>query len=153
MSSRSGIFKIYKGIGAAQFSIIPPRRGEKGFIEKDGAVLVEVAPCQGKDSRGNINALWDQKIKFAISIADMCNLMDTANPKAGRLYHNFNGTSKVLEFVPGEGSYAGTWKLQVQQGKGDALQRVMVPLSDGEYNMIMRLLIGIAAPKIIGWDE
>ena len=43
----NGQYKIYKSLGAAQFKLILPRRNEKGFIQKDGAVLVEVAPGIG----------------------------------------------------------------------------------------------------------
>jgi|14_taG_2_1085336.scaffolds.fasta_scaffold01357_7 hypothetical protein len=150
---RSGVLKIYKNTGAAQFSLIPPQRDEqRGFVQKDGAVLVEVAPCDGKDANGNIKAFWDQKLKFAISIADIASLMDRANPKAGRLYHKFQGNSKSLQFVPGTGQYEGTYMLRVEQGSGDTRQQVAVPLTNGEYELIMRLIIGCAAPKLIGWD-
>jgi hypothetical protein len=148
---RSGVLKIYKSTGAAQFSLIPCRRDDRGFVSKEGAVLVEVAKCSGKSADGNIIADWGNKINFAINIADLCNLMDS-NPKNSRLFHNFKGTSKSLEFQPGEGKYQGTWKLQVGSGSGSDRQQVMVPLSDGEYQMIMRLLIGVAAPKLLGWD-
>lgn len=149
---RSGMLKIYKSTGAAQFSLIPCRRDDRGFVSKEGAILVEVAKCSGKDGQGNILADWGNKINFAINMADLCNLMDEANPKAQRLFHNFKGTSKSLEFQPGEGKYAGTWKLQVASGSGSDRQQIMVPLTDGEYQMIMRLLIGVAAPKLLGWD-
>ena len=151
---RSGVLKIYKNTGAAQFSLIPCRRDEdRGFVTKEGAVLVEVAPCDGKDANGNIKALWDRKLKFAINIADLSNLMDTVNPKASRLFHKFQGNTKSLEFRPGQGKYEGTYMLTVQQGSKPNLETVAVPLTNGEYNMIMRLLIGVAAPKLIGWEQ
>jgi len=149
---RSGVLKIYKSTGAAQFSLIPCRRDDRGYVSKEGAVLVEVAKCSGKSADGNIIADWGNKINFAINIADLCNLMDEANPKAGRLFHNFKGTSKSLEFQPGQGKYAGTFMLQVASGSGGDRKQIAVPLTNGEYQMIMRLLIGVAAPKLLGWD-
>jgi len=149
---RSGVLKIYKKSGAAQFSLIPVKRDEqKGYVTKEGAILVEAAPCNGTDANGNINALWKEKIKFAISIADVAQLMDRTKEKV-RLYHKFNGASKSLEFQQGQGNWAGTYMMQIQEGSGDSTKKVSVPLSNGEYELIMRLLIGAAAPKLIGWD-
>lgn len=150
--SRSGLFKVYKTTGAAQLSLIPPRRDEqRGFVTKDGAVLLEVAPCKGKDANGNIKAFWDQKIKFAISIADIAALMDQTKQPA-RLFHQHGGSNKAVQFVPGTGNYAGTYMLQVQSTQDGDTHKVTVPLTNGEYNLIMRLLVGCAAPKLIGWD-
>lgn len=152
MSSRSGLFKVYKNSGAAQFSLIPPRRDdEKGFVTKDGAVLLEVAPCEGKDADGNIRAFWDRKITFAISIADIASLMDTTKDKI-RLFHQFQGSNKAVEFQAGKDQYAGTYMLIVQSTQDGKTDKVSVPLTNGEYNLIMRLLVGTAAPKILGWD-
>lgn len=150
-NEKSGTLKIYKNTGAAQFSLISCQRDERGFVSKEGAVLVQVAKCSGKDSSGNIIADWQNKISFAINLADICNLMDEYNDKASRLFHNYKGTVKSLEFRPGTGKYEGTYMLQVNQGGRDG-QTVAVPLTNGEYNLIMRLLIGCAAPKLIGWD-
>ena len=149
--SRSGQLKIYKNSGAAQFSLIECRRDDRGFITKEGAVLVEVAKCNGKDSDGNIQANWGDKISFAINTADICNLMDEYNERAHRLFHNYRGTVKSLEFRPGQGKYEGTYMLQVNEGGKDG-KTITVPLTNGEYNMVMRLLIGCAAPKLIGWE-
>ena len=147
--SRSGQLKIYKNTGAAQFSLIPCRRNDKGWVEKEGAVLVEVAKCNGKDGDGNILADWNNKISFAINAADICNLMDEYNTRAGKLFHNYKGIIKSLEFRPGTGKYEGTYMLQVSEGKEKSFA---VPLTNGEYNMVMRLIVGCAAPKLIGWD-
>ena len=145
---RSGVLKIYKSTGAAQLSLIGCRRDERGFVTKEGAVLVEVAKCSGKDANGNIIADWQNKLNFAINASDICNLMDEFNTRGHKLFHKFKGTTKSLQFQPGSEKYPGTYMLQVQVGD----DRVSVPLTNGEYNMIMRLLIGVAAPKLIGWE-
>lgn len=144
----SGIFKIYKNSGAAQFSIKDPTFNEQGYLSREGAVLIQVGKGAGKDKDGNIKIDWDNKIIFAINMADIAKLLDTSDPKAGRLFHEHNGTNKTLELVPGTGQYEGTWKLQVYADK----QSIMVPLTNGEYNLIMRLLVA-AAPRLIGWWE
>lgn len=148
---KSGQYKVYKSTGAAQFSILNPRRNEKGYVEKDGAILVEACPCDGKDENGNINPLWSQKISFAINMTDLASLMDRSNPKAGRLYHNFKGASKTLEFIPGQGKYEGTYMMRIQISDNGDRRQATVPLTNGEYNMIHRLLVG-AAPKLIAWE-
>lgn len=149
--SKSGTLKIYKNTGAAQLSLIGCKRDDRGFVSKEGAVLVEVASCNGKDGDGNILADWQNKISFAINVADLCNLMDEYNDKAHRLFHNYKGTVKSLEFQPGTGKYEGTYMLRVNEGGKDG-KTITVPLTNGEYNMIMRLLIGVAAPVLLGWD-
>lgn len=149
--SRSGQFKVYKNTGAAQFSLIGCRRDERGFVTREGAVLVEVTKCNGKDKDGNILADWGNKISFAINMADICNLMDEYNERAGRLFHNYKGNIKTLEFRPGTGEYEGTYMLQVNEG-GKGGNSVSVPLTNGEYNMIMTLLVRAAAPQLIGWE-
>ena len=146
--NKSGVLKIYKNTGAAQFSLISCRYDERGFVIKEGAVLVEVANCNGKDKSGNILADWTNKLNLAINITDICNLMDEYDVRKHKIYHKFKGVTKSLQFVPGQGKYEGTYMLQVQVEDN----RVTVPLTNGEYNMIMRLLIGVAAPKLIGWE-
>lgn len=147
---RSGQLKIYKTTGAAQFSLLDLRRDENGRVSKEGAVLVEACRCSGKDRNGNIITDWENKISFAIGMADICNLMDE-DPNKGRLFHNYKGSSKSLKFVPGQGKYEGTFMMNLNAGGRDG-QNISVPLTNGEYAMIMTLLVRVAAPKIIGWD-
>jgi hypothetical protein len=146
--SKSGQLKIYKSTGAAQLSLIECRRDDRGFVTKEGAVLVEVAKCNGKDAEGNILADWANKLNFAINISDLCNLMDEYNTKGHRLFHKFRDDTKSLEFKPGSEKFPGTYMLQVQVAKDS----ISVPLTNGEYNMIMNLLMRVAAPQLIGWN-
>jgi hypothetical protein len=143
-----GQFKIYKKSGAAQFSLLDPQVNDKGFLSKEGAVLVELAKGAGTDSDGNIIVDWSKKISFAINMADICNLIDETKTSQ-KLVHNYKGSTKTLEFIPGKDKYEGTFMLSASEGEN----RATVPLTNGEYNMIMRLLVGVAAPRIIGWQN
>ena len=143
---RPGVLKLYKGKGAAAFSLLPPRWDEKGYMSKHGGVLLEVAPGVGRQQWD-----WNQKITFAISIADICNLLD-ADPAKRRIFHEHQDSPKVLEFRPGEGQYAGTYTLNLTEGKGDNRKSLMVPFSNGEYQVLMRLLMQ-TVPLLLGWTE
>ena len=144
-----GTFSIYKKSGAAQFTIIPPRQGENGRIEKNGAVLLETAGGAGDKSYN-----WGEKITFAIGMSDLCNLFN--NPDLPqKLIHQMPGsdTTKTLEFIPGEGKYSGTYmmKLGSKNKNSDSYHNVAVPISNGEYTVLLRLFMA-AAPKLIGWE-
>lgn len=145
---KTGSFNVYKSFGCAQFSLIPPRRNEKGWITNNGAVLVEAAP--GNGDKNNPSWDWNQKITFAIGVADICNLFDTVNPKASRLYHQHEGASKTLQFVPGEGKYEGTFMLNISESKNGDNKKITVPFTNGEYRVVMGLLTK-ATPSLIGW--
>lgn len=145
---RSGNFNIYKSLGAAQFSLIHPSFGAKGFLDKEGAVLLEVAPGDGNKD----NPVWDwsKKINFAIGLPDIALLLDVTkgNP---RLVHDNKGVLKTLELKAGEGKYEGTYMLSLSEGPKESRRAVTVPLSNGEYNLLMRLLVS-AAPLLINWN-
>ncbi len=79
--------------------------------------------------------------------------MEQANPKLNRIYHEHQSTPKVLQFVPGTGKYEGTYMLNLQSGKGDGVQRISVPLNDGEYALLMTMLVRVAAPILVGWTS
>ena len=149
MRQYPGTFSIYKKIGAAQFTIIPPRESENGRIEKNGAVLLETAAGQGEKSYS-----WNEKITFAIGMSDLCNVFE--NPDSPpKLIHQMPGSdlTKSLELVPGEGRYSGTFMLKLgEKNKStDTYKNVTVPISGGEYTVLLRLLMA-AAPVLIGWD-
>ena len=143
---RPGVFKLYKKIGAAAFSLIPPRYDDRGYMSKHGAVLLEVAPGVGKQQWD-----WTQKITFAISVQDVANMLDS-NPKKRRIYHESQDVPKTLQFVPGEGKWEGTYQLQLAAGAGDKRRQVMVPISNGEYTVLVRLLLSVC-PLLMGWGE
>jgi hypothetical protein len=149
MSKRSGIYAIYKGKGCAKFSQLPPRfkqQGEVSFVDKNGAILLEVAP--GNGDRNNPQWFWDQKITFAIGIPDVCALLEKGGEK--RLFHDHGGTPKVLQFTPGEGKYEGTWMMNISQGKGSDRKSISVPFSGGEWAVLLRLLVG-SVPMMLNW--
>ena len=145
-TSRAGQLNFYKSKGAAQFSCLPPRYNDRGFVEKDGAILLEVAPGVGKQKWD-----WDQKISFAFSVADIAKILGDFDGSL-RIFHQHDRMPKTVEFVPGEGKYAGTWNMFVAQGsnKNGNHHRVMVPLDAGEFALLVRLLTAMA-PKLIGW--
>lgn len=150
MAKYSGQFPIYKNKAAAQFSYIPLRRDPKGNVSKNGGILVEVAPALTED-----NYDWSQKISFAFGIADLCRLME--NPEAPpRLVHETPNSTliKSLEFTPGTGNFAGTYMMKVSEtDSADKTKKkfCQVPLSSGEYRVMMKLFTDLSS-TMIGWD-
>lgn len=144
--SRPGLLKLYKGKGAASFSLISPQYDDRGFMSKHGAILLEVAPSVGKQEWD-----WNQKMKFAISIADICSLADP-NPDKRRIYHEHNDTPKTLEFREGEGAYAGTFMMTLSEGKGASRKSFSVPLTGGEFRVLMGLFSS-TVPLLLGWTD
>lgn len=143
---RPGVLKFYKGTGAAAFSLIPPQYDNGGYMSKQGAVLLEAAPSVGKQQWD-----WDQKITFAISIQDVADMLDS-DAKKRRIYHKHQDTAKVLEFVPGQGDYAGTFMMNLSLGTGDNRKVVRVPFSNGEWTVLVRMLLS-ACPLMLAWSE
>lgn len=153
MEKTSGIFAIYKGTGAAKFSIMWPQRGParqlpngkqaEGFITKNGGVLLEAAPAIGKRPDGLPLYDWKQKITFGIGVPDITKLLD---PKTQKLIHKKGDLIKTLSFQPGEGKYAGTYKLFLSENK----RNVFIPLDAGEFTALQRLLVGVM-PKLMAW--
>jgi hypothetical protein len=141
--------KFYKSLGAAQFTLLPVKRNDKEFVEREGGILVEVAPGDGK--RDNPNWDWDRKISFAISFNDICNLLDQ-DPAKHRIFHKHKDSPKTLHFQPAtDERYAGTFMLQLAMGSGSNRQAVSVPITNGEHGAIMRMLVA-ALPKLVAWE-
>lgn len=144
-----GTFSIYKKAGAAQFTLLNTRISEAGRIEKNGAVLLEVAEGSGEKSYN-----WNDKITFALGMSDLCQIFDNPD-KPPRLVHSSPASKaiKSLEFTPGEGKYVGTYMMKIGQKDptSNSYQNVTVPIGSGEYTVLLRLLMA-AAPKMIGWN-
>jgi len=133
---------IYKKSAAAQFNLIPPKRNDKGRVEREGAVMLEVANAKGDKVYD-----WSNKLNFAIQINDIIMLFNNLdNPD--RLFHNNEGTTKTLEFKQGEGKFAGTYMMTLKVND----TKITVPLSGGEYTVLTLLLKG-SIEKVLGWSE
>ena len=144
---RPAPFKIYKANGAMKMSILAPKFDAKGYVSKEGALLIEAAP--GNGDKNNPQWDWNQKITFAISSIDVASLLSS---KQKRIFHQHNDDPKTLELLPGEGEYAGTYRMVLAIGKGTARQQVMVPMSDGEYQLFMRMVMS-GTTLILNWTE
>lgn len=146
---RSGNYPIYKSAGAAQFSLMPPKFDNKGFLIREGAVLLEAAPGDGNKDDPKWD--WEKKIKFAIGLPDIAILLDQVKEQI-RIVHDNKGVLKTLELKPGAGQWEGTFTMYLTEGPKDNRKEVRVPISNGEYQLLMRLL-GSAAPLLIGWTS
>lgn len=142
-------FTVYAKSGAAQFSVLPIRRTDKGYVDKDGAILLEVAPGTGPKAYD-----WSQKISFSIGIADICILADRPQ-RPEKILHDNQGTIKTLEFTPGqEGTqYEGTFMMSLsQKSEGGEWRSVKVPFKAGHYAVLMSTLRSMV-PHLLGWIE
>lgn len=136
-------FCIYKKSAAAQFVLLPPRRNDKGRVDKEGAILVEVAKANGEKSYD-----WSQKLTFALGINDMLQIFnDLDNPP--RLLHVLGETTKTLEMKQGEEKYAGTYMLHVSDMTSK--NKISVPITAGEYFVLTRLFQS-SISKMLGWE-
>jgi hypothetical protein len=141
---KSGKYTIYKKKGALQASIIPPTRNDRGWVEKEGAVLLELAPGVGEQQWD-----WANKINLALGIPDLCKMLETQDSEL-KLVHQSGETSKTLVVKPGEGQYSGTYMMSLYAKRGPDSHSIVVPLSGGEYQLLLRMAITMA-PYLIGW--
>jgi hypothetical protein len=142
--SKKGTLKFYKKGGAAQLRLIPPRLNEKGFLEKEGAVLLEAAPGTGNGR--DLSWDWSKKIVFAISFTDITNIF---NGDTIDIFHQSEDTPKKLQIIPGQNS---GFFLNLAEGKGDSRRQVKVSLTDGEWRVLRQTLMQMV-PFLVGWEE
>lgn len=151
--AKSGVFGIFKGKGAAKFSQIGVRRNDNGWVDKNGAVLLEAAPVVGKRPDGLPHCDWGQKISFAIGVPDVCNLLES-DPKKSRLFHKNerSGTTKSLQFIAAtDARYAGTYMMHLSERGPNGEKKISVPFSAGEYMILQRLLVA-STQMMLGWE-
>lgn len=142
--ARKGTLKFYKSGGAAQLRLIPPRLNEKGFLDKEGAVLLECAPGAGKGR--DLSWDWSKKITFAISFTDITNIF---NSDVVDIFHQSEQVPKKLQVNPGTDS---GYFLSLAEGKGEARHQVRVSLTDGEWRVLKTTLMNMV-PYLVGWED
>lgn len=141
---RSDSFNVFKKSAAAKFTLLPPRYKDNGWVDKQGCILLEMAPSIGDKSYD-----WkNQKLTFAFGMNDLVSFFDDpSSSKWGSFFHDNDGTTKKLSITHGEGKYAGTFMMSLSSGD----QRVSVSLSAGEFQVLGRLFTA-ALPKILSWE-
>ena len=139
---------IYKKAGAAQFTLMEPKYDDNGRVAKNGAILLEVAgPNPNKEKSYD----WANKISFAFGTSDLCQIFENPDKPPKLIHSSPTGSMKNLEFVPGTGNYTGTYMMKLgEKGTDGNYNNISVPLSSGEYTVLLRLFMS-AAPLIIGW--
>lgn len=148
MERLPGQFAIYKKNGAAQFNLLLPhykeftrKDGTKAErIEREGSVLLEVAAGKGDKVYD-----WANKVSLSIGLSDLAIWMkDTDNVS---LFHDTPNSPemKKLTIVPGRDS-----GYMLTLTETTTKRTVTVPLHEGEYQLLLRLLVS-AAPTFIGW--
>lgn len=141
---KSDSFNVFKKSAAAKFTLLPPRYKDNGWMDKQGCVLLEMAPSQGEKSYD-----WQNKLTFAFGMNDMVSFFDDpSSSKWGNFFHDNGGVTKKLSITHGEGKYAGTFMMSLNSGDS----RVSVSLSQGEFQVLGRLFT-TALPKMLGWDS
>jgi hypothetical protein len=132
---KTGSFDLYKRSGVAQFRFVPPRADEKGYIEKNGGLLMDCAPGSGRDKEWD----WSKKQVFMFGIPDIAQILD--NPEEPRkLIHKTDTHTKSVFFKPGVGDYEGTYMMQLAVSDGKTMQNINVPFSCGEYVVFVTLI-------------
>lgn len=145
MEKRSGEFALFKGKGAFKAKVILPKYSEKGFVAKDGAIILDIAPTDGKSDLGLPNVDWSKKVTFALGVPDITILLDAEAPK---MIHKIGDVTKTLVFKPGVEKYEGTYMCNITDGTNS----VSVPFSGGEFNLFKRLCLDQVS-RLIGWDQ
>lgn len=167
----SGFAKFYKGMGALQLMYMPPKYikidtkdgFEKYVLKREGAILLEAAPSEGRGKDRSWS--WDKKVKFAVNFADIPNLLMTLDdsdpnnqvkrlrgPADGsiRSYHKdqTTGLGKTLEIKKGNRPY--TWFVCISEQTKGGWNNVTVELDDGEHRMLLNLITGLQN-KLVGF--
>jgi hypothetical protein len=156
-----GQMKFYKSKGALQAKICPPSFNDRGFLEKEGGIFLDLAPGISPDPK---NPAWDwnQKITFMVSVTDLMKLENTPTsyfmsedslifentPEiVWDVFHQYEGEPKKLLVKKGANS---GYMLSVSLGKGDTRRSVTVPLTDGEFKIFRSAMLTMV-PYLIGW--
>ena len=134
-----GQLKFYKGSGALQCRVIPPRFTDKGFLDKEGALLLEAAPSSGKQQWD-----WSKKVTFAVGVADIAAIFN--NNEKVDIFHSADSVPKKLIVEPGQQS---GWFLTLAAGQKESRLSVRVPLTDGEWE-ILKSVMKTLVPTLCG---
>jgi hypothetical protein len=149
ITKKTGTFAVFKKSAAAKISLIPPTYNERGWIDREGSVMIEAAASTGKeDPNGNVIYNWGEKHSVSLGMNDLCLLFDNFSKS---LVHDYKGKLKTITFVPGSEKYPGTYMLNLtekSQESGD--RKVTIPISAGE-TQALTMLLRHALPRMIGW--
>lgn len=137
-----GQFTVYKSTAVMKAGLILPDWGEekngKRYLEKEGSIYIEATKALGKQTYD-----WNNKVGFAISANDICNLMSD-NTEKHRLFHQWKGTNKTFQPFPGRD---GSMMIAISNGDN----KITIPLDSGEWRAFQKL-IKAALPVLIGWN-
>lgn len=152
ITRKPGIYPVYKKSAAAQIGLINPTFNDQGWLEKEGAIFIEVAPAIGKDSNDNTTYGWKdktKKISFSLSPNDITLLF---NDFEKSIVHEYQGKIKTLTMKQGDqDKYPGSYMMTVQVVDSEKNKHfVTVPFTAGEIRYFSKLL-ETAAWKILGW--
>lgn len=133
-----------KKAGALQFSLLLPTYNEKGYVEREGCIMAEMAKCLENSD----NCDWTNKIIVKLGTPDLLQMMTALKTKSAiKLYHKTEKSSTAIDFKPGsEGSFNWT----VRKMADDKTNTYMMYLSVQDCLLIVTLFEA-AIPKIYGW--
>ena len=93
---------------------------------------------------------WENKIGIKLSGVDISKLAYAIERgDSGELFHEFNGTTKIISIKSADGGQSPNFLSVMQKGK-DENKSISVPLSSEETYSFLTLL-KYSIPKILGW--
>ena len=145
-------FKVYKKVGAMQFSLVPAFNDEKNeFRQAKGFVMLEMTNSVSHQQGGLPAYNWQDKIVIKLNDKDLADFLTALRSGKGEIVHDPNAGKKeakgngykVLSIQ--KGSTSGYFVNLSYQGK-----TAKSSLDDNESGRLQTLFMS-AIPRIYGW--
>ena len=138
-------FNLYKGKSALrlQLSKVTKKYGH-------GCLFLELAPVKPGQSGPNKQYDWEKsKISSKIGVTDISKLLYAMKTGTeAKMFHEFNGVTKSIDFKPKEG---GGYFLGVSQTKDTKSSNISIPIA-GEETLALMIMLEAALPLIHNWN-
>jgi hypothetical protein len=138
-------YRIYKGKSVAYFHLSPAYTNKKNNKEYAPSITLEVARAIGDKVYD-----WPNKIQVKLGINDLGLIFGSKNGEF-KLTHQWENRTTVIQMTAGK-EYG--WGLGVSVGTegSDVKNNIFVPISDGEYEIVMELFRQ-SVTTLTGWYD